>query len=368
MDEYSKYILLEYRQRLMRILLAACMLVTAGITILNLIEWVLNPAIEWGIFNLASDLIALAIFLALWRLNQSGYVTLVGWIFCLTVTAYIPVSYSPPYITQALVIMFLPVAVSGLIIQPWTSFLFTGLAILVYTDIYLRAREIAEYDYFSILALCVLALIAHLVSSLLNKTISNLALAHDETIQGWAAALEIRDAETMGHSQRVVELTLSLAKKLGLRGAELFHLRRGVLLHDIGKIGVPDAILHKAGDLSEDEWEVMRKHPEFARDYLSKVSHLAQALELPYAHHEKWDGTGYPRGLKGEEIPLAARIFAVVDVWDALTSSRPYRKARSKEEALAYIQEQAGSHFDPVIAASFVELIKTQDPELNAAQ
>jgi putative nucleotidyltransferase with HDIG domain len=194
----------------------------------------------------------------------------------------------------------------------------------------------------------------------LNKAISDTVRAYDETIRGWANALEMRDSETMGHSQRIIELTLALARKVGVKDADLVHVRRGALLHDIGKMGIPDAILHKPGKLTEEEWKIMRKHPVYARSYLATISYLAPALDIPYSHHERWDGTGYPRGLKGDEIPLSARIFAVVDVWDALTMQRPYRGAWYPEKALTHIQEQAGKHFDPRIVESFVELIKKQ--------
>ena len=142
-------------------------------------------------------------------------------------------------------------------------------------------------------------------------------------MEGWSHALDLRDQETEGHSQRVTELTVKLAKILGMTDDDLMHIRRGALLHDMGKIGIPDSILHKPAALTDEEWTVMRKHPQYVYDMLYSVEYLRPALNIPYCHHEKWDGTGYPRGLKGEQIPLAARLFTVVDVWDALTSDRP---------------------------------------------
>ncbi|NPV86641.1 MAG: response regulator [Anaerolineae bacterium] len=180
--------------------------------------------------------------------------------------------------------------------------------------------------------------------------------AYDATIQGWASALELRDHETRGHSLRVVEMTLELARRLGVPQSEMEHYRRGALLHDIGKIGIPDAILHKTGPLNEAEWEITRQHPVWAYEFLSSVEFLKPALDIPYAHHEKWDGSGYPRGLRGEEIPLAARIFAIVDVWDALISDRPYRRALNEETALAFIRQQSGKHFDPEVVRAFLEM------------
>ncbi len=173
--------------------------------------------------------------------------------------------------------------------------------------------------------------------------------AYDATIEGWSNAMDLRDKETEGHTRRVTDMTLVLARAMGMRYDQLMHARRGALLHDIGKLGIPDNILLKAGQLTDEEWAIMRKHPQYAHELLAKISYLQPALDIPFCHHEKWDGSGYPRGLKGDEIPLAARLFAVVDVWDALTSDRPYRSAWSKEKAIDYIQEQSGKHFDPQV-------------------
>jgi putative two-component system response regulator len=184
-----------------------------------------------------------------------------------------------------------------------------------------------------------------------------LLTAYEATIEGWSHAMDLRDKETEGHSRRVTELTLKLAKAFGMSEEELLHIRRGSLLHDMGKLGVPDSILHKPASLTDEEWTVMRKHPQFAYEMLYPIEYLRSSLDIPYCHHEKWDGTGYPRGLKGEEIPISARIFAIVDVWDALTSDRPYRPAWTKEKALSYIQEQSGKHFDPQLYSLFLKII-----------
>jgi PAS domain S-box-containing protein len=201
---------------------------------------------------------------------------------------------------------------------------------------------------------------AHLFSDL-QRANSELYLAYDETIEGWSHALDLRDRETEGHTLRVTELTMKLAVDMRLPESELMHIRRGALLHDIGKMGVPDSILLKPGKLTAEEWTVMRQHPEYAHQLLASIRYLHPALDIPYCHHEKWDGTGYPRGLKGEQIPLAARAFALVDVWDALTSDRPYRKAWSGERARQYIRESAGTHFDPAAADKFLALIQRED-------
>ena len=181
--------------------------------------------------------------------------------------------------------------------------------------------------------------------------------AYEKTIEGWSRAMDLRDRETEGHSERVMELTLKMARMFGMSEDQLVQIRRGALLHDMGKLGIPDSILQKADNLTEEEWKIMRKHPQFAYDMLDPIEYLRGALEIPYCHHEKWDGSGYPRGLKQEEIPVAARLFAVVDVWDALTSDRPYRPAWKKEDALNYIREQSGKYFDPQIVDLFFKVI-----------
>jgi PAS domain S-box-containing protein len=190
----------------------------------------------------------------------------------------------------------------------------------------------------------------------LHKSNQDLMEAYDTTLEGWSRALELRDRETEGHTRRVTEVTLRLAQMVGIDGAELIHLRRGALLHDIGKMGIPDEILRKPGPLSEEEWSIMRKHPVYAYDLLSPIEYLRPALGIPYCHHEKWDGTGYPRHLEGEAIPISARIFAVVDVWDALRSDRPYRPAWEEERVRAYLAEQKSKHFDPGILDAFLDL------------
>jgi len=193
-----------------------------------------------------------------------------------------------------------------------------------------------------------------------NLKVSNaeLSQAYDATIEGWSHAMDLRDKETEGHTQRVVQLTLELARTMGIPESQIPHIRRGALLHDIGKLGIPDRILLKPDILSAEEWETMQKHPEYAYEMLSPIQYLKPALPIPYFHHEKWDGSGYPLGLRGKQIPLEARIFAVVDVWDALRSDRPYRKAWTEERILEHIRSLAGTHFDPTVVECFMELMK----------
>ncbi len=188
---------------------------------------------------------------------------------------------------------------------------------------------------------------------------SNQALtdAYDSTLEGWVGALDLRDRETEGHTRRVTRVTVELARRLGIPGEDLVHLRRGALLHDIGKIGIPDSVLSKTGPLDEDEWELMRQHPVWAHEMISRVGFLQPALDIMYCHHERWDGRGYPRGLSGESIPLSARVFAVVDVWDALRSDRPYSESWDEDRVADYLREQAGGHFDPAVVEAFLNML-----------
>jgi len=186
---------------------------------------------------------------------------------------------------------------------------------------------------------------------------ADLQEAYDRTIEGWVKALDLRDRETEGHTQRVTEITVKLARKLNCTEDELVHIRRGALLHDMGKMGIPDEILQKPGPLTDDEWVVMRRHPQYAYQMLSPIKYLSQALIIPYYHHERWDGSGYPHKLKGKDIPLHARLFSVVDVWDALQSDRPYRKGLPSKEIVEYLQKEAGRLFDPEIVDIFIPLV-----------
>ncbi|HHT9110991.1 MAG TPA: HD domain-containing phosphohydrolase [Candidatus Brocadiaceae bacterium] len=227
-------------------------------------------------------------------------------------------------------------------------------------EIYHRTHINSDNEWMSFLeAIGALAAIAIDNASLfddMQRSHSELSVAYDSTIEGWSRALELRDKETKGHSQRVTTSTVKLAQIIGVKEEDLIHIRRGALLHDIGKMGIPDNILLKTGGLSEEEWQIMHKHPEYAYQLLAPIAYLRKALDIPYYHHEKWNGTGYPHKLKGEQIPLAARIFAVIDVWDALSYDRPYRNALSKDEVSKYIKAHTGTHFDPGVVEGFLKL------------
>ncbi len=190
----------------------------------------------------------------------------------------------------------------------------------------------------------------------LQRSNRNLERAYQATLEGWVHALDLRDKETEGHTQRVTILTERLARSMGVDGDALMHITRGALLHDIGKMGIPDSILLKPGQLTEDERAIIRKHPVYAYEMLNPIEFLRPAIDIPYCHHEKWDGTGYPRGLKGMGIPFAARIFPVIDVWDALISNRPYRKGLPHDEVRSHIKADSGKHFDPHVVRAFMEL------------
>jgi HD-GYP domain-containing protein (c-di-GMP phosphodiesterase class II) len=189
----------------------------------------------------------------------------------------------------------------------------------------------------------------------LQRANAELTLAYDAAIEGWSQVLELSGRESTEHIHRVVGLTMELARLMGINEKDLVHIRRGALLHDIGEMGIPEKILHKAGPLTDDEWKIIRQHPQLAYQLLSPLNYLAPALDIPHYHHEKWDGSGYPEGLLGEQIPLAARIFSVADVYDALTSVRPYRPANSHQHAMEHIQNFSGIYFDPAVVTVFIQ-------------
>lgn len=198
----------------------------------------------------------------------------------------------------------------------------------------------------------------HRVGSGPREAADPLLQACEATLEGWIRALDLRDRETEGHSRRVVGLTERLAEELGVCGEKLVHIRRGALLHDVGKMALPDSVLLKPGDLTEEEQAVMRRHPEHAWEMLKGVDFLRPALDIPYAHHERWDGTGYPRGLSGAGIPLAARLFAVVDVWDALRYDRAYRAGWPAERVKEHLRDGAGTQFDPAVVPAFLRILE----------
>jgi HD-GYP domain-containing protein (c-di-GMP phosphodiesterase class II) len=220
-----------------------------------------------------------------------------------------------------------------------------------------RATAFVAADMSTLAAMTTIAANALLDQHQLNQERERV---YDRTLDGWIQALELRDSETNGHTQRVTRMTVELARAWGIAEADIVHVQRGALLHDIGKLAIPDQILYKPGPLTDEEWCLMHQHPRYAYEMLAAIPFLQPALAIPHYHHEKWDGSGYPLGLRGEQTPLEARLFAIVDVWDALRSDRPYRKAWSHERARTHITRLAGSHFDPEVVDLFLHQLETQ--------
>jgi HD-GYP domain-containing protein (c-di-GMP phosphodiesterase class II) len=216
---------------------------------------------------------------------------------------------------------------------------------------------------FVVVSAAVIFVIARRYLDRAERTTEMLEEAYEQTLAGWAGALDIRDHSTGEHTARVTALTVALAERFGIEGDDLADMRRGATLHDIGKMAVPDAVLGKVGPLTDADWALIRQHPDMARRMLLGIAFLEPALDIPWCHHEKWDGTGYPRGLAGTDIPFPARLFAVVDVYDALTSERPYREPMTSMAALARIESESGGHFDPEVVGEFVELMVERQAE-----
>jgi len=229
-------------------------------------------------------------------------------------------------------------------------------------DRFMQEQEMVEF-FQALAAQAAIAIDNATLFNQLQASNTELVIAYDSTIEGWGKALNLRDRETEGHTQRVTDMTVRMAQIYGMNEKELVHVRRGALLHDIGKMGVPDTILMNEGRLTAEEQEIMHKHSQHAFDVLMPIAYLRPALDIPYCHHEKWDGTGYPRGLKGEQIPIAARIFALADIWDALISERRYHEAWPREKVETYIRERTGTHFDPDLVDLFLAHVEEKDKD-----
>lgn len=250
----------------------------------------------------------------------------------------------------------------------WALFLQLFLLIFAMVVKDISGAVAVRYSFFAAIDLTLITVTFMISSSILRHALATtyeneteLQTMYDDVLLGWTQALELRNKETKGHTDRVTRLTLRIGTALGLNDSELLDIRRGAIMHDIGKTGIPDSILLKQGPLSGLEIDIMRLHPTYAYQWLRPFQRMHKSLEIPYSHHEKWDGSGYPRGLKGKDIPLSARIFAMADVYDALTSSRPYRGPMPREQALQYIVDRAGKDFDPALVPVFLE----QEEKLN---
>lgn len=304
-------------------------------------------------------------------LNHKRRYLIAAWIFC--ISFYVVLSlmlYNGAGLYDGTVLAY-PIFILcvAFLFSPRGLFTATIFSILAVFSIYwLQANGLFESAYhasflrvaiISVL-FAVMAVITWVVRMAWETNLSLLNESYDLTLQGWAQALEYRDGETAGHSQRVTELSVMVGCALGLGSEEIINLRHGSYLHDIGKMAIPDDILLKPGPLTNEEWIVMKQHPVRSREFLAKIPFLQGAIPIAYSHHERWDGTGYPEGLKAESIPLLARIFTVVDNWDALTSDRPYRKAWPAEKVINYLKENAGKMFDPQIVDVFLSVVPTK--------
>ena len=357
----------ETRQEL--ILRAALILDIVIVVILLPINYVrgLSNIGENGLFFTISNLAVLFLLTVTWTLNELHKVRIASYLYMISTFILCLTAFPLQHPDQLLLYFMIPNVIVCFISEKRVPMVFLGLSIFSYSASYVLFGQGEAFNVFSVLCLTILTMTSWKVALILDKVFSQLVEAYDTTIEGWSQALEMRSQETEGHSHRVAELTLQLVKAMKIDETLWVHIQRGVLLHDIGKMGVPDEILCKNGPLSPNEWDVMHQHPVKAFHLLSKIPYLQPAIEIPYCHHEKWDGSGYPRGLKGEEIPLEARIFSVIDVWDAMRSHRSYRDAIPENQVIEYLYTESGRSFDPVIIKAFFEMMKFRIPEPSMA-
>jgi hypothetical protein len=335
-----------------------------GFTILVLFVLLPLRVIAWirqedslNTFYFVNNLVCIALLFFTARLNDKLKTTLASELFIFLSCYLCFTAYPFQNADQILLYLAIPVSVSSFISDGRRSLrvlLFVVPLFLIFYQVFFSTHQ---FPVFSIICLILIAVISWRVSILVENMFNQLVSAYDSTIEGWAQALEMRNQETEGHSHRVVSLTLQLVEKLHIPANRWVHIQRGVLLHDIGKMGVPDTILCKAGPLTDSENMVMQRHPFYARELLNRIAYLAPAMDIPYCHHEKWDGTGYPQGLQGDAIPLEARIFSVIDVWDAMRSKRSYRSAIPEVQVIEYMRSERGRSFDPAVVDAFFNMM-----------
>jgi hypothetical protein len=355
--------IVQRRGRLMSMYLLMSGIILLHITVANILF--MEPGTTAYKEYIYQEIFTGFILYLLWIINRKGYTLWIAHIF-INFAILTPIFvYTPKDLEGTMVILAIPIIASSFVITPTASFFYAFVAGVGYTISVLYYDLFSEYNFTSIISLFAISFSTFITSWQFNRALeknqillNDLERSYEITLDSWSRALDLRDKETEGHTQRVAELTLRIAKKMIFSKEELIHIRRGALLHDIGKLGIPDSILLKPGPLTEEELSFMCQHPKFAYDLINPIEYLRPALDIPTTHHEKWDGSGYPLGLKGEEIPLSARIFALVDVYDALTSDRPYRTAWTKEKVIQYIRENSGSHFDPQIVPIFLQEIE----------
>jgi HD-GYP domain-containing protein (c-di-GMP phosphodiesterase class II) len=308
-------------------------------------------------FYLFNNLAGMAILLVVGLLNARQKITLASEIFIFISCYLCFTAYPFQNADQVLLYLVIPVSISSLISDGRRSILVALIVIPIFLVLYQVEFANSPFPIFSVICVLLVAVISWQAAKVIDKMVGQLVSAYHGTIEGWASALEMRNQETEGHSQRVVALTMQLAERMHIPLSRREHLQRGVLLHDIGKMGIPDAILCKQGPLTDAELKVMQKHPLYAKELLGHIAYLAPAIDIPYCHHEKWDGTGYPRGIQGEAIPIEARLFSVVDVWDAMRSRRSYRDAIPESQVFEYLQIEKQRSFDPVVVDEFLEMM-----------
>jgi hypothetical protein len=349
------------RSAILRLVLLACIAGLGILTIDNLAVFVDGPSESYA-WYLLSDAMALVILAGIWWMAKSRKNHLAAVILIVLISLGNSFLFPFDALERIALIYAIPILLASFLLSPFWSFGSASLSTFCFTLAWWTGTQgdYAQYNIFIFIGLFILALISAIIATILERSSTEQVRAYNATIQGWAKALELRDKETEGHSLRVARLSLELAGELCLPRYEIPHFMRGVLLHDIGKMAIPDVILFKPGPLTPEEWAIMRKHPEYGYEMLSHIAYLAPALVVPRYHHEKWDGSGYPCGLQGEEIPIYARIFAIVDVWDALLSDRPYRKAWTPEESKIHIASLSGKHFDPQVVEAFLRVIDRQ--------
>ena len=337
----------------------------------GLVTGISNYVNGWMVETYVLSLLTLVCLVGFY-LNYTGRYSSAAWIFC--VSFYVVISlllYHGAGLYDSTILAF-PIFIlcAAFLFGARGLFTATAFSILAVFAIYwLQIHGLFESTYHASflravivsLLFAVMALVTWVVRNTWETNLSLLNEAYDLTLHGWSRALEYRDGETAGHSRRVTELSLAVGNALGLGAEDIINLRRGSYLHDIGKMAIPDQILLKPGSLTHEEWEIMRQHPVRSREFLAEIPFLQGAIPIAYSHHERWDGTGYPDGLKGEEIPLLARIFSVADNWDALTSDRPYRKAWPDEKVTEYLKENAGKMFDPQILEVFLSVVSNRN-------
>lgn len=328
----------------------------------NVYDYIKAPG-STNLFFVINDLVMLMVLGGIFFANKYHHNKL-AFLLLLSFSYYLCLTILPIRHPDQLLLNFtFPTIIASFVGRKESSIIFAGFACVGVIAFTLHFFPAEPFPYFSMLCLLLLAILASQVTRVLDELMNQVTSAYDKTIEGWSQALEMRNHETEGHSHRVADLAMQLVLRMKVNENLHAHIHRGVLLHDIGKMGVPDSILCKPGPLTEAENQVMRKHPENAYHLLEHIPYLRPALQIPYCHHEKWDGTGYPRGLKGEDIPLESRIFTVIDVWDAMSSNRSYRPAIPEPQVIEYLRCETGRSFDPTVIHAFFEMMDFKELE-----